>query len=136
MELSTDIKLPADTYKEEEKNDNIDKNKKEPFIGKVPESNKDVNDNKEDNLKINSVVLNELCCCEYVFNNFYCKCCKKYNSQDLINKVKDITYEYLSMERLLYNQILLENLIKDYRWNDPALNDIQNSEVIIKLRNG
>ena len=82
------------------------------------------------------MVLNELCCCEYVFNNFYCKCCKKYNSQDLINKVKDITYEYLSMERLLYNQILLENLIKDYRWNNPALYDIQNSEVIIKLRNG
>ena len=54
----------------------------------------------------------------------------------LINKVKDITYEYLSMERLLYNQILLENLIKDYRWNNPALYDIQNSEVINKLRNG
>ena len=136
VELSTEIKLPVDTNKEEEKNDNTDKNKKEPFIGSVPENNKDVNDNKENNLKINSVVLNELCCCEYVFNNFYCKCCKKYNSQDLINKVKDITYEYLSMERLLYNQILLENLIKDYRWNNPALNDIQNSEVIIKLRNG
>ena len=40
------------------------------------------------------------------------------------------------MERLLYNQILLENLIKDYRWNNPALYDIQNSEVINKLRNG
>ena len=136
VELSTNIKLPEIINLEKDKNDNTDKNKKEPFIDKASEGNKDVNDNKQDDLKINTVVLKELCCCEYLFNNFYCKCCKKYNNQELINNAKDIIFQYLSVERLLYNQILLENFIKDYKWNNHALNNIQKNDMIIKLKNG
>ena len=47
----------------------------------------------------------------------------------------DILYNYLSMDSLLYNQIKLENLLKDYKWNNKSLNDIQNNKMIIKLKN-
>ena len=41
----------------------------------------------------------------------------------------------MSIDSLLYNQIKLENLFKDYKWNDPELNDIKNNRMIISLKN-
>ena len=41
---------------------------------------------------------------------------------------------YLSVESILYNQIMLENLLKDYNWNNRELNNIDNNEFIIKLK--
>ena len=41
---------------------------------------------------------------------------------------------YLSVESILYNQIMLENLFKDYNWNNQELNNIDNNEFIIKLK--
>jgi len=48
--------------------------------------------------------------------------------------VNNILYKYLSIDSLLYNQIKLENLFKDYKWNNPALNEIQNNKMIMKLK--
>ena len=28
----------------------------------------------------------------------------------------------------------LENLLKDYRWNNPSLNNIENNDLIVKLK--
>ena len=41
---------------------------------------------------------------------------------------------YLSVESILYNQIMLENLFKDYNWNNRELNNIDSNEFIIKLK--
>ena len=41
---------------------------------------------------------------------------------------------FLSVESILYNQIMLENLFKDYNWNNQELNNIDNNEFIIKLK--
>ena len=49
--------------------------------------------------------------------------------------VNDIMYHYLSVDFLVRNQILLENLFKDYKWNNPLLSNIQNNQMIIKLKN-
>jgi hypothetical protein len=29
----------------------------------------------------------------------------------------------------------LENLLKDYRWNNPGLNNLENNELIFELKN-
>ena len=71
---------------------------------------------------------------EYIFNNVYSKCCKM-NNQKIISKCNEIISKYYSIEHILYNQIKLENLFKDYRWNDPALNNYENNELIIDLKN-
>ena len=42
--------------------------------------------------------------------------------------------KYLSIDSILYNQIMIENLIKDYNWNNSLLNNINNNELILKLK--
>ena len=71
---------------------------------------------------------------DYIFNNMYSKCCKNIN-QEIINKCNEIVSKYYSIEHILYNQIKLENLFKDYKWNNPALNNYENNELIIDLKN-
>ena len=68
-------------------------------------------------------------------NNIYCRCCRKNKKQELINTCNKIVSKYTSIDYILLNQIKLENLFKDYKWNDPSLNDIKNNELIISLKN-
>jgi hypothetical protein len=72
---------------------------------------------------------------DYIFNNFYCskKCCCDNKKQMLITKSNNIVYKYFSVENLLYNQILFENMLKDYRWNNPRLKNIKNNDLIYQL---
>ena len=86
-------------------------------------------DNEEDYIQ-----LPKLKFYEYIFNNVYSKCCKM-NNQNIISKCNEIISKYYSIEHILYNQLKLENLFKDYRWNDPALNNYENNELIIDLKN-
>ena len=106
----------------------------EPFI------NKPSNDNNIKNSDINknddsSFTLDKLSFFDFLYNNIYCKCCKKRRWQEIINIVNNTIYKYLSIDSLLYNQMNLENLFKDYIWNNPLLNNIQNNPMIIKLKN-
>ena len=45
----------------------------------------------------------------------------------------DIIQKYMSYDSLLYNQILLENLFLDYKWNNERLSYIQSNEAISEL---
>ena len=56
------------------------------------------------------------------------------NNQELINNANDIVSKYLSIELLVNTQIKLENLFKDYNWNNPDLENIYNNKRIIKLK--
>ena len=38
------------------------------------------------------------------------------------------------MDTIIYNQILLENLFKDYKWNNIELSDLRNNDLIEKLK--
>lgn len=38
------------------------------------------------------------------------------------------------MDLLLYNQIKIENLFNDYKWNDHTLNGIKDNNLINKLK--
>ena len=72
---------------------------------------------------------------EFFLNSLYCDCCKKRKTQEIIKISNEIISKYLSIENLLYNQMILEQFWTDYKWNNPDLNNIQNDEMIIKLKN-
>ena len=69
----------------------------------------------------------------FIFNIFSCKCCQKNKVQKSITICNNIIERYYSIENLIYNQFMLENLLQDYRWNNPDLNSIKNNELIYKL---
>ena len=48
--------------------------------------------------------------------------------------INEIVAKYLSLDYILYNQMKLENLFRDYQWNDIRLNDIKSNNLIIKLK--
>ena len=67
---------------------------------------------------------------DYFFNNVYSKCCVYIKKQKLIDSCDEILYKYYSIENILFNQILFENLMKDYHWNNPELKTIHKNESI------
>ena len=71
---------------------------------------------------------------DFYFNNIYCTRFHKIK-QDIINVYNEISSKYFSVDTIIYNQIKLENLFKDYKWNNSSLNSIENNELIIKLKN-
>jgi hypothetical protein len=85
----------------------------------------------------NSLELPKLRMFDYIFNNIYCtkKCCCNYKRQMLISTSNDLLGKYFSIENILYNQIMIENIIKDYKWNNHRLKSIQNNELVSKLKN-
>ena len=45
----------------------------------------------------------------------------------------NIISKYYSIDYIVYNQLKLENLFKDYKWNEPGLNSIENNKMISEL---
>ena len=80
------------------------------------------------------ITLTKICCCFFMLNNCYSKCCcGKIDRQEKINLINNIIQKYMSYDSLLYNQILLENLFMDYKWNDDRLSYVQTNEMLSKL---
>ena len=103
------------------------------------ENNLIIND-EDNNSNINNMepnsTLPKLRFFDYFLNNIYNnKCCCKSNKQELLSICNKILYRYISIDYILYNQIKLENLFKDYKWNNPKLNDVENNDLIIALKN-
>lgn len=72
---------------------------------------------------------------DFMTNSFYSeKCCKSSNRQQIISSCNDLVAKYYTIEDIIYNQIKIENLLKDYKWNDPKLKNIENNECIIELK--
>lgn len=72
---------------------------------------------------------------DFIMNSFYNdNCCKSSNRQQIISSCNDLVAKYYTIEDIIYNQIKIENLLKDYKWNDPKLNNIENNEAIIELK--
>lgn len=78
------------------------------------------------NIKFISFILNNL-----PFKN----CCVKSKSQKIISLCHELISEYYTVEYLVYNQIMVENLLKDYKWNDPSLNKIESNKFITQIKN-
>ena len=121
----------------ENEGNNIDSNKESPLISDVPDEKnlniKDDDDNKKDDEDDyqNFKNLNFL---DFILHNFSCcKCCQKGNKGEIIETCNDILSKYIYVDILLYNQIMIENLLKDYKWNEPQLSSIKSNELIMKL---
>ena len=72
---------------------------------------------------------------DFIFNNIYkCKCCKN-NKQEIISKCNELITKYYSVDAIIYYQLKLENLLKDYKWNNPELIRLDKNELIIQLNN-
>ena len=70
---------------------------------------------------------------DFIYNTFYLNFCKRNKTQECISTCMEISKRYNSIENIIYNQFMIENLLKDYKWNNPRLNSIKNIELINKL---
>jgi len=69
---------------------------------------------------------------DFICNIFSC-CFKNNNAQKCISACNEIREKYYSIENILYNQLIMENLLKDYKWNNPDLKFIKNIQLIDRL---
>ena len=119
----------SEKFLDKENNDN---DEHEDTNDKIEE--KDVEDDEEDKSSTNSNArIKKLHFFDFFLNNLYF-CCKKRKQQKIIHMCNEIVYKYASIDGLIKNQILIENLFKDYKWNDPSLNNIENNNLIIQLK--
>lgn len=118
----------------------IDLTKEYPLINKInikKESTINKYNNNCGNENENNTIINEFndlnCFCYYV-NYIFCKNSMRFKKKEkLISLCNDILYNYMSIDSILYNQIILENLFKDYEWKNPYLNRIESNELINKF---
>ena len=110
-----------------------ERNKSDVLIEKKENTENNSNDNERQIVPPPPINLQKFCCSSFVLNNFYSECCKiKY--QEKINLINMIIQKYMSYDLLLRNQILLENLFIDYKWNNKILKYIENNQTINLLK--
>ena len=102
-------------------NDEIDNENDQEFI------NRGFNFNNDKFPKLNFF--------DFLFNDIYDGKCCKLEKKKLIQKCNEIVSKYYSIDCIIHNLIKLENLLKDYRWNNPTLNNFDNNELILQLKN-
>ena len=112
----------------------IDTSKSVPFKSNDNNNNitnkiEDKNDEKDGNFSLKGVYF-----IHFLFKHFNFKNKKMKNKIEIINICNDIIFKYISIENILYNQIIFENLLKDYKWNEPNLMKIDNNFLIKKLK--
>ena len=116
---------------------NTGSNKASPLINDEPdEKNLIINNDdnkKEDEDEDEFQNFKNLKFMDFILNNFNCKCCKNGNKGEIIEICNDILAKYISVDIILYNQIMMENLLKDYKWNEPELSSIKSNDLITKL---
>ena len=97
-----------------------------------PTTEKEEKDEEVDN---NNLHLPKMPFVNFIFNNLFIDKCSNSSKQKLINLSSKIIYKYYSIENILYNQIKFENLLNDYKWNNPKLKNVQNNKTILEIRN-
>ena len=141
------LKLELSEINPKEKENNIDNmtipliqsstgKEKDLDVKEVINSEEKISEEKnEENALINEDdrILPKISFFEFYFNNIYFKICKRRKNQEIVNICDKIIYKYISIDSVLYNLIRLENLFKDYRWNNPELNNLKNNEIIKEL---
>ena len=143
-DIHREINEPNNDPKNYPNNDDL--NKEENLIDKSIGANRDKNA-----LSINDEIINEndreiinkdfnegfprLSFFDYLFNEIYDGRCGKLKKRHLIQKCNEIVSKYYSIECVVSYLIKLENLLKDYRWNNPGLNNLENNELILDLKN-
>jgi len=105
------------------------------------EENNEKEDDNDSEFRLNKKerILPKYSFMQFFLNNIYCKswksCAKYERQQEILEICNTINKKYLSIDSILYNQIMIENLLRDYNWNNSLLNNIKNNELILKLKN-
>ena len=122
----------ADNNNDKEEND---KNKTDLIEEEKEDKNLKNEENKDKNIvtENKSKILPKLSFFDFYFNNFYFKCCKRKKKQDILDLCNSIKFKYISIDSVIYDLIRLENLFKDYKWNNSELYSLENNELIKKL---
>ena len=71
---------------------------------------------------------------DFLFHKLYFKCFGLSSKQALIDSCNDIVAKYVTIENILYNQLKLEYLWKDYKWNNPQYEIRQKDDLILDLK--
>ena len=116
------------TIKDDLKEKCIDKCNFQNDINKYGDNKENININKEDKFSSDDKRIKKLSFFDFFLNNLYC-CFKGKKNQKIIHSCNQIVYNYASIDEIIKNQILMENLMKDYKWNDPRLNNIENNNL-------
>jgi len=115
---------------------NNSKNKTDLIINDNDNANDNIDniDNNEFDDLLKVKILPKLTFMHFFCNNLYFDKCRKFKSQETLHICNKILLKYMSIESILYNQMKLENLFKDYNWNNPILNNIEKNDLITKLK--
>ena len=112
-----DFLIENDLNKEDYKNLNIINDsiisENDNVLNKIENEN---DDNNLINKEYTDKILPKRRFVDFIYNNlnYFEKCCH-HEKQDIINDCKKIIFKYYSIENILFNQILFENLIEDYK---------------------
>ena len=146
IRLKTSIELGDKTLNE---NKNINNSKmSDPLIESEVDNNSITNakqnnidnrkPNDDDEIKENKTerILPKYSFMKFFLNNCYWNCCrsKKNKQQEILLLCNDTIKKYLSVDSIVLNQIYLENLIKYHKSNNNLLNNIDNNELILNLK--
>ena len=100
-------------------------------------TNKDIIINEEESSKKykdkDIRILPKLHFYDFFFNGLYKRKCCNSKKQELLSTCNEIIFKYYSVDYILYNQLMLENLFKDYKWNNPKLNNVLNNDLMNNL---
>ena len=97
----------------------------------------DRNENVEEegeNMKNSSINLSIPRFFNFLLHKFYSSCCGYSSRHILINSCNDIVAKYTTIENILYNQMRLECLWKDYKWNNPQFQKKHKDDLILDLK--
>ena len=143
LNLNINPIIPPDNQNKNEKNVELTKlDNSTPLIdnndnGQIMSINNDNNNNIIQDVGVDekgTFILPKGKFYEFYINNIsFFDCCKN-DRQKIINVCNDIISKYFSIDYIIYNHIKLENMLKDYKWNNPSLNNVENNDLFIKLK--
>ena len=121
IELKTDL-IGNLNNESEEQNINTQDNKNEE------------REDGEKNISSQDIDIPELKFYDFLFHKLYFKCFGPSSKHSLINSCNDIVSTNITIEKLIYNQIKLDYLWKDYKWNNPQYEINERDDFILKLK--
>ena len=134
VNINKDTKNEGDLEKVkiELKGDLIEKNLIEKSINE--QDSDDIIEDEGEKMKSSSLNLTIPRFIDFLFHKFYSSCCGYSSRHILINSCNDIVAKYTTIENILYNQMRLECLWKDYKWNNPQFQKMDKEDLILDLK--
>ena len=127
------IKLKTDLLENENENEKNDMNINSVGEEEEEEEKEKGNKSLKNNYK-ESIDLPMPKFLDFLIHTFYCNCCRRSRKQNLIGSCNNIVAKYVTIENILYNQIRLEYLWKDYKWNNPENEKNQKEDLKLDLK--